>query len=992
MKDPSSIAPNVLEYARQLSRRLWSIHILRGLGLAAGAAATAVLIASTIAEPILTHSSAALVWGAAALAAALGLAASLAPLRHYRGTRIADVMEATDPALAHRMRSALELAGHPAAPGTSEQLLTAHLVQVEQALAAVPRRRVVPWSRLWHASSLLGVFAVGLFTSLSLRETALRAFVGALVAPAQERSDGTRIARVVGQLRVQLVYPSYLGRANTWLENPQAIEAAVGTSLELQISPLIPAERGTLRYGLQSVPLVAANDGTLRARISAHEAADLRIELEGRGVRYEDPRRIALRVTPDQTPLISIEEPRNGSLAPPDEAISVRFVASDDVGIASVNLYARLADGSDKQRQIFSELDDGGPRRQLRSEVQLVPAELGAREGDTLVLWLEARDADLVSGPHLGKSREITLEVAQPGRGLSELIPNLQQIADMAVDLLGARLDSAVPQDGSQAKARFTGLERGLRSWFAQLDAVSRKSAEHPQPGTGMQLDQLHGMRKRNEHLLNIELALHTPLTRSLAERSQADGRQVDELERDVVLLADVLARAHVDEAKAIADELRELKRHIESLLSQLGKTHSADAERELMREIAKAQRRLAELAQSLSRMATRVPGEFVNRDAVQKEAAESALANLERAVQEHDLQAAAQHLDALAKQIDDLAAQLGQGGVRLQESRFGPRDQALAEARQKLGMLGSEQSRLADQSAAVTKNAQARAQGGQVDARARGLAPQAEALEKSASELARRPGSAWQSPAAGRAVERLHDTRDALQSGDLAAARGMADNAQRSLEEAAAELESEARMFPGHHGETAQRAELARRAAADAERLSQAIDRALPEVSEHLSEGERQKLRADAESQHKTGDAAEQLKQAFDKGPDGLPLSPEAVDTLDTARKAMQRAERALQRGRPDEANREQHEAAERLQKLSRSLAEKQSGASGKSSGQNESASGDGMRNTPVHIPGAEEWRGPTELRRRLLDAMHEGSPAGYEAATKRYYQELMR
>jgi DNA repair exonuclease SbcCD ATPase subunit len=307
--------------------------------------------------------------------------------------------------------------------------------------------------------------------------------------------------------------------------------------------------------------------------------------------------------------------------------------------------------------------------------------------------------------------------------------------------------------------------------------------------------------------------------------------------------------------------------------------------------------------------------------------------------------------------------------------------------------MLGSEQGRLAEHSAAVAKNAQSRAQGAQGDARAHGLVPQAEALEKSASELARQPGSAWQSPAAGRAVERLRDTRDALRTGDLSAARGMADSAQRSLQEAAGELESEARMFPGHHGETAQRAEHARRTAADADRLSQAIDRAMPEASEHLSEAERQKLRADAESQRKTGDAAEQLKQAFNKGPDGLPLSPEAVEALETARQSMQRAERALDRGRPDEANREQQQAAERLQKLSQALAEKQSGAGGsRPKGGGESASGDAVRGAPVHIPGAEEWRGPTELRRKLLDAMHEGGPAGYEAATQRYYQELMR
>jgi hypothetical protein len=971
------------------------MHALRGLCLAAGAGAVAVLLASLVAEPVLTRSSATWVWSASGLAAVLALIFSLAPLRRYRGARISRVVADADPALSERLRSALELASAAPGPGISNELLTAHISQVQQALEVLPERSVLPWSRLLRANLLLGVACLALFGGLLTREPELRAFVHALVAPAAERSDGTRLASVVAELRVQLTFPSYLARDSVWLADPKEISAPVGTSLELRVKPRFSAERGRLLSGSTSTPLTAAEDGTLRGRVSAHEAMALHIELESHGVRYEDPRVIKLQVTPDEIPLISIEEPRNGTLAPPAEALAVRFVASDDVGVASVDLHARAPDGSERQRQVFSALDDGGSQRQLRSSLQLVPAELGVREGDTLVIWLEARDADLVSGPHLARSREVTLEVAQPGRGLSALIPSLQQIADGAVDVLGERLESAVSKDAASAKLRFAKLERVTRPWLSQLDVLTHRG-ERAQAGAGMDLDQLRGMRRRNDRLLSSEAALHAPATHGFSERLAADSSSVDELERDVVLLADMLARAHVDEAKALADELRDLKRHIEGLLDQLGKTHSPEAERELMREIAKAQRRLGELAQSLSRMATRVPGEFVNRDAMQKEAAESALTNLEHAVQDHDLRAAAEHLDALAKQIDDLAAQLGQGGLRLQESRFGPRDQALAEARQKLGMIGSEQSRLAERSGAVTQNALQRAQAGQQtgqnDARARGLAPQAEALEKASAELARQPGSGWQSTAASRAAERMRDTKDALRAGDLAEARGMAETAQRSLEEAANELESESRMFPGQHGEAARRAEQARRAASDADRLSQAIGRAMPEVSEHVSDAERQKLRADADAQRKTGAAAEQLKKDFDKGPDGLPLSPEAVDALDAARQSMQRAERALERGRPDEANREQQQAAERLKKLSQSLAQKQASGGQGQSGKNEANGGEAMRDAPVHIPGAEEWKGPTELRRKLLDAMHEGGPSGYEAAIQRYYQELMR
>ena len=324
----------------------------------------------------------------------------------------------------------------------------------------------------------------------------------------------------------------------------------------------------------------------------------------------------------------------------------------------------------------------------------------------------------------------------------------------------------------------------------------------------------MRGLRKRNDkHCSRPKPGLHTPSLRSFAERSSADARQVEELERDVVLLADMLARAHVDEAKAIADELRSLKKHIEDLLSELENKPSPEAERALMQEIAKAQRRLAELAQSLSRMATRVPSEFVNRDALSKEAAETELASLERAVKDHDLRSAAQHLDALAKQIDDLAAQIGQGSLRLQESRFGPRDQALAQARQRLGMLGAEQDRLTERSSEVMQNALERG-----PARHAGPDRREPGTARGSARQDRRRARAgtWQRRAIFGCVpcDRASARRArCLARGRSVQARGMAQSAESSLRETAAEMESDARMFPGRVA-TAQRAAQARQAA----------------------------------------------------------------------------------------------------------------------------------------------------------------------------------
>ena len=44
------------------------------------------------------------------------------------------------------------------------------------------------------------------------------------------------------------------------------------------------------------------------------------------------------------------------------------------------------------------------------------------------------------------------------------------------------------------------------------------------------------------------------------------------------------------------------------------------------------------------------------------------------------------------------------------------------------------------------------------------------------------------------------------------------------------------------------------------------------------------------------------------------------------------------------------------------------------------------------MDIPDADQFEGPMEMRRRLLDAMREAPPEGYEDAVRRYYEGLLR
>lgn len=980
---PSSTA--IARYLRGLQLRLALVYAARGVALSCALACVLLLGAAPFCDTIVTQATAHGLWLAAGLVALAVLGVCARAAASHSGVRAARLFDTLDPQLGSRVRSAIELT-RASEDASSPELVQAHLAGVQRELEALPLQRVVAWRRLGHWSVWAALLLVIASATVTLREPRLRIFVHGLVAPARVRADGTRVAKVLRHVSVRLSYPSYLAREGATLRDPALIVAPRGTTLQLQVEALLPAQRGVLRIDNQRVVLSVADDGTLRGRFSAQHSAQLHVQLESGGVRYEDPLAMALQVVTDKTPRVVIDSPQAQALVRPDEVVPLRFTASDDLGVASVELHMRLPDGSEKEHSVWSSADDAGPKAELRASTDLVPSELGLHAGDSLVVWLSVRDEDLVSGPNVGKSQELHIDVASQQRRMSAFIPDLQTVADAAVDLLGDRLSDDAPQQAAPALLRFSRIEHLTRAWLVMLDKLT-SAAARAEPRGNLDYDKLAAVKRRNQKLIDEEATLHRSVVASFATRARSDARNVDELERDVVLITDLLAKAHVDEAGAIATELRQLKKRIEDLMAKLGKNPSPEDERALLAEIERAKQRLAELAQSLSRMATRVPGEFMNEEALKQEPqAGQTLQDLESAVKRHDLHGAAESLDALAKQIDKLASQISEGGVRMRQSRFGPQDQAMAAARQKLDLLAQEQSRLLQHSRDIEQS------GGQRGdpSRNAGNKQMAQSLSDLLNQMQNGPSA--QSPSMQRARDRMHDAQDAMRADDLAAARAAAQSARQALQQAAAEMGAQAQMYQGRNPQATRDAEQAQHAASDAQRLEDALNAGQQPGSGPVSERDRQKLRADVDPQHKTRQAAEQLKDAFERGPDGLPLSPDATQRLQDAQKAMEHAEQALQQGQPGQAAQAQQAAADGLHKLSEKLAQQQRGEDSPGQGEPGSASAGATSQAPVHIPDAQDFKGPAQMRRRLLDAMREAAPTGFEAAVQRYYQELLR
>jgi len=986
-------ARSVESYLRRVRARALAVYALRATSALAGAFVLSFSLLALLVGPVASIPIAVVAWGACLAFSALAVGWALSGARRLGGSKVASLLGAVDGRLSSAARSAVELAHDPRALGRSPELVAAHGARVGAALAQIPVRRVVPLSWVRHPAALAGALAlvVGVLLMWQVERSAAGAF--ALTHPGETDDSGVRVAAVVANVDARLVYPGYLGEPPTTMHDIASIEAPRGTSVELTVRTRVTATGGVLDVSGTQVQMTSHADGSLGAHFVVREDGELSISVDDdEGERLKDPVHRHVRVVVDGAPQVALLSPEEDAIVELEEDVPMAWEATDDIGLRSVDLVIETPDGREVRRRL-RQMDEM-VELEARGGQLIVASAFGARPGDRIRLWVEARDGDEVSGPNLGRSETRVLTVASEATRRAAALRDLSEVLDQALDALADRLEVPVPSGAEDALNRHRRVAASANGFVIALEDL--ESALRSQPGPNADAALYGEMARRMRRLITREARVHGRRPAPIRRRRAVDSDAVEELEGDSLLLADTLSRARIEDAAAITRELEALRREMVSLVAELRRADSPEARARLLSAIARAQQRMEELTQRLAAMTRDVPSDFVNAEALGGGEAEDALQSLAEAVESGDLDAAEEQLAELERRIDQIAAMLGSGMESFVESRFGPREQAMAEAMDALAGLEDEQRQLAGQSAEVRRGAAERA----IAANGGGGGEEAARLASGATEI-RETLESIRSDVRGiadeesleRARQRIRDVEDALSTGDLGEARRMADEAATDLDDVSRDLDLSALMFPGRDGRTADAAERAQGAVGELRELRRDLDRAIPDIPDYVDERGRRQMREDGSSQRRVMNAAEQLAERFDEGPDGASLSPDAARGVREAHEAMERGRSALGRQDPIEASRAQDEAARRLselrEELERQQEQQQSQGGGQGGGQQSSAP---AFHEAVRIPGADEFEGPMELRRRLLDAMREGAPEGYQESVRRYYEELLR
>lgn len=1000
-------------------------RLLRLAALRAALYAVAGAVGLSLAVPLLAlalaaeHGHAVGIAGliAGTLLVAGAVAAMLVPVQRWRGHRgMARYVGRQAPPLASDLLSSVELgsaldtAGNRASPALTRAFMehTARRVTALDPGTLIPR---APLRRaLWVCAGALGA---GILLLLLAPSPLAYGWQRVLSRPVPGPFDGARLSAtpLVGDIRILLEFPPYTGRPAQELPATSGdFRAMPGTSVTLETRPPGAVAAARMLFGDEQVSRdvieqasrdvimeLAPDTGLLRAQFPVRGAATYRFWIErpdGERLVEALPRRI--EIEPDQPPRVQLFAPADELDVTSLKRIELAYIAEDDYGIDTIDLVWKSQGRSERQR--LTNPDPGRPSAQNKFLWDL--AELSLEPGVPVTYHLEVADNDTVSGPKTTRSRSFVLRVFSPREKHEQMVARQRELFENMLRLLGQRL-MVQPEDlrARQVLARDTAeLVVEMGSLLAVL-----ASDELADDALRQVLDQMRGRiddMTKSEHGVLDKLAARPdagparPRSRGAetGRLAQSNKLLVTELEDDVILLANWLDRQQMENLLAISDEIKLHEDRLRQLFDELERTGDSAILAEIEREMRALEARLAEMAQSRGSLPEDVLDRFVHTEALQGDQARSCVDEARVLLASGNAEAARRKMESCMQTLDQAASAMEMALRQLRGDSFGEQERRFGQLMNDLADLARDQQDVAADADALWEQYAARADELMRDKTSETRRQVARTLDKLRRRLDRIPESGL-TPFAKEELEiigvRLEDLDEMLADGDLAEALSIARQVREGIDVMAEELGA-ALLDEQHHpwgGRTGEAEREVQRARPLARTLVEELEAQTPSPEEIMTPEDRRLLERLRRRQEALAERARRLAEKAGQAAEQLPgRSGQAMaDGLAEARPQMGRAADRMRQRDPSGARHESRSAAETLQRA-------MEGAQG-AARQRQAMDRAGLRDEPIRIPGADEYRPPEEFREDILEAMkREQAPDGFGELVKRYYEELIR
>ena len=499
----------------------------------------------------------------------------------------------------------------------------------------------------------------------------------------------------VANLQITLYPPDYSGLPAQTIQGGN-VEGLRGSTirLEAQTSKEIGQAKIVLDEG-REIPL-AVKGKSLEGSFVLFQPQKYRVLVEDFFGFTNSPIPYELRVLPDGFPIVELLRPVEDMEINGDETLTLEFTSRDDFGVQEVVLIAKV-DGREER----SSLHKGGNKKQLpRERYHWDVGKLRLREGSEVLYHLEVLDNDTISGPKVGSSLTLKLRLKnlkEEHRQVTELIRDL---SNEMVDLLGDHLE--------RDPAREPTLSQKMEQTIRRVEEILARTEEDRLTNFATWSD-LQAL-KRNLEFTRNELLEQQAKAASPEDWNRLDDEISSELERMSLLAEDISKRLNAQE---VANTAQDLVKSQERMLESLQQLKSGDkALDEVLKELSQLAQQLASLQQALSKMATQLPDEFVNSEAMrglQFSDMFSTLNEIRQKMMEGDIQRALQMARELFNQMASLLASLRNSQQMAMSSGMGPMQAEMTRSTSRLQRIVQEQQEILVETEGVHKESQAK-------------------------------------------------------------------------------------------------------------------------------------------------------------------------------------------------------------------------------------------------------------------------------------------
>ncbi|MDA1000846.1 MAG: DUF4175 family protein [bacterium] len=510
---------------------------------------------------------------------------------------------------------------------------------------------------------------------------------------------------------IRLVYfpPEYTGLPPRSGESRGHIQTHLGTTVLVRARPSKPVRDMVLAIADGwRLPLKKGKEDFWEGVLIVGSPGSYEVQLKDRfGFSNLVPERFRIDIIADTPPEVKVLHPGQDVSADAGDSISVRYSATDDFGLRRLTIEYWQAG---QPRRDISLLGRETIQKAVAGEYVFELRSLGLAPGRVLSYRVVAEDTDTVSGPKRTASPVYRIRVRNREQVLTALDGRLRKISDELLDLLADHLERASPFPLPKAKKGKRGANQSagrkekpvpLSQKASRILEKVREARALLRPGNprealaSMDLDLLRD-------LLQDTLRRHLRPQDAANQRAGASPKKKDParedatqaLERLASMGEDILRQARMDQAVRATDALLQNQRSLLRELENMRRQGANPAEmRRIQEAIARLQREMQKLMEQISKLAQRMPAEFMNQRGMRNAPMQNmmqAFNQIQQQLRAGNYRAAMETLRQLVSQMRQMRAALR--GIRRQQRMAQGGGMPMQRRRSELSLIVAEQ------------------------------------------------------------------------------------------------------------------------------------------------------------------------------------------------------------------------------------------------------------------------------------------------------------